>query len=64
MLGSRIKEILSKIHGKGLFYNGVVVLQYLVTISVFFRRSKTLLTHFLSAYECLFFVTICNDIHM
>ena len=45
------------------FYNGGVVLQYLLTISVFFRRS-TLLTHFLNAFKYLFFVTKCNGIHM
>ena len=46
------------------FYNGGVVLQYLLTISVFFHPSKTLLTHFLSAFGYLIFVTNCNDIHM
>ena len=49
---------------RNCFYNGGVVLQYLLTISVFFRRSKTLLTYFLGAFEYLFFVTNCNDIHM
>ena len=40
------------------FDNGDVVLQYLLTISVFFRWSKTLPTHFLSAFKYLFFVQI------
>ena len=34
------------------------------TISVFFLRSKNLMTHFLGAFEYLVFVTNCNDIHM
>ena len=46
------------------FHNGGVVLQYLLTTSVFFRRSKTLMTQFLGAFEYLVFVMNCNDIHM
>ena len=65
MLGSTYKKrFWVQYMVRDCFYNGGVVLQYLLTISVFFRRSKTLLTYFLGAFEYLFFVTNCNDIHM